>query len=175
VNVVETLSSDEERARDFAARRHGSQRYGDHPYLVHLAAVHRVIVEGGYVSRHLLQAAWLHDVLEDTPTTAEELRAEFGEDVFRLVWAVTGVGANRKERMAAAYEKIRALLPYHGAAHLKLADRIANVESCVATGNASLLAMYRKEMPAFEKALLGLGDPKLWDRLRRALHESAAP
>lgn len=165
---VDRLSPDEEQAKDFAVRKHGAQKYGDRPYVVHLAAVRRVLVEAGYVGS-ILQAAWLHDVLEDTPTTAEELRASFGEDVFQLVWAVTGVGKNRKERVAAAYEKIRALLPYQGGGHLKLADRIANVEACVATGNASLLSMYQKEMPSFEKALLGIGDSRLWDRLRRWL------
>ena len=162
------LSPDEKRARDFAVRAHDKQMYGEDPYVVHLTAVHRVLVEGGYVGP-ILQAGWLHDVLEDTPTSPEELRAEFGDEVHDLVWAVTGVGKNRKERVASAYAKIRALLPNQCGAHLKLADRVANVERCVAYGNASLLSMYQKEMPSFELALLGIGDPRFWSRLRRVM------
>ena len=156
-------------ARRFAAEKHASQRYGDEPYTVHLAAVREVLRGAGIGDdQPLAAAAWLHDVVEDTGTPREEVAARFGEHVASLVWAVTGVGANRKERNADAYAKIRA---FPEAATLKLADRIANVEASARVPDK--LAMYQREHPGFEAALAGLGAPALWERLRKAL--SATP
>lgn len=158
----------EQDAREFAETRHATQRYGDRPYVVHLTAV-REVLRSFDLGGDLAIAAWLHDVLEDTATSREELRARFGADVDELVWAVTGVGANRKERNASAYTKIRAT-PRAG--YLKLADRIANVEA--SRDRPDKLAMYRSEQQRFEQALEGLGSEEMWNRLRRALGESPA-
>jgi guanosine-3',5'-bis(diphosphate) 3'-pyrophosphohydrolase len=149
----------------YAAEKHEGQRYGERPYTVHLAAVREVLRWAGFADGHpLATAGWLHDVIEDTDATREEVAARFGEEVAGLVWAVTGVGKNRKERNESAYAKIRAC---PDAATLKLADRIANVEASAEVPEK--LAMYRKEWPAFRDALQGLGLPSLWDRLRAAL------
>jgi (p)ppGpp synthase/HD superfamily hydrolase len=154
---------DEQRARDFAVEKHGAQRYGDQPYVVHLAAVRAVLASFGYGGA-LAVAAWLHDVVEDTGVGRDEVAARFGVEVAELVWAVTGVGESRKERNASAYDKIRRL---PAAATLKLADRIANVEASHSAPDKR--AMYRAEWPAFSAALAGLGDERLWARLRAAL------
>lgn len=152
-------------ARDYAAKKHAAQRYGDKPYTVHLAAVRDVLREAGFDDEHpLALAAWLHDTIEDTDATREELTDRFGARVADLVWAVTGIGKNRKERNENAYAKIRA---YPEAAILKLADRIANVEASAHAPDK--LAMYRKEWPAFRDALQGYGIPALWERLQKAL------
>ncbi len=157
-------------AREYAMRQHEGQLYGEAPYTVHLEAVREVLrwagVEDG---QPLAIAAWLHDAVEDTNATREEVAAQFGDDVASLVWAVTGVGANRKERNENAYAKIR-VCP--DAATLKLADRIANVEASANVPDK--LAMYRKEWPAFRHALEGLGLPSLWKRLEKAI-EGAVP
>jgi (p)ppGpp synthase/HD superfamily hydrolase len=153
----------EAKARRFAEERHAGQRYGEQPYSVHLAAVRAVLASFGYAG-DLGVAAWLHDVVEDTATTREEIAVEFGAGVAALVWAVTGVGKSRKERNEAAYEKIRSHPP---AAILKLADRIANVEA--SRQRPDKLRMYRREWPGFERALAGLGDERMWARLRAAL------
>lgn len=150
-------------ARRFAEERHAGQRYGGHPYGVHLAAV-RAVLEGFGYGGALGVAAWLHDTVEDTGTTREEIDAGFGDEVAALVWAVTGVGENRKERNASAYEKIRR---HPEAAILKLADRIANAEA--SREHPEKLSMYRRERERFEQALAGLGDARMWARLRAAL------
>jgi hypothetical protein len=98
-----TLEKD---AWTFAEERHAAQRYGDQPYTVHLEHVRAVLASFGHGGA-LGVAAWLHDTVEDTATTREEIAERFGEDVAALVWAVTGTGKNRKERNASAYEKIR--------------------------------------------------------------------
>jgi (p)ppGpp synthase/HD superfamily hydrolase len=156
-------------AREYAARKHATQQYGNQPYTVHLAAVREVLRWAGIEDEHPLAiAAWLHDTVEDTDTTREDVAARFGDEVAELVWAVTGVGKNRKERNENAYAKIRA---YPQAATLKLADRIANVEASANVPDK--LAMYRKEWPAFRDALAGHGLPMLWERLQKALESGS--
>jgi (p)ppGpp synthase/HD superfamily hydrolase len=168
-----TTTDAEQRAIRFAEQAHAAQRYGaDAPYTVHLAAVRRVLADFG-LAGDLAVAAWLHDSVEDTPTTREQVAALFGEPVAVLVWAVTGRGPNRKARNADAYAKIVAAGA--SAATLKLADRIANAEASRAD-NPRLLAMYRDELPAFEGMLAaaGLDRPEMLARLRAAF-EGAAP
>lgn len=80
-------------------------------------------------------------------------------------------GANRKERKAATYPKIKGT---PGALQLKLADRIANVENGLASRvkdpsnslNKRMFLMYKKEQPEFESALRVLGQyDEMWNRL----------
>lgn len=158
----------EQAARRFAEERHGGQQYGDRPYVVHLEAVRAVLHDFGH-DGEIAAAAWLHDVVEDTPTTREEVAERFGDEVASLVWAVTGVGSNRKERCASAYAKIRA---FPAAATLKLADRIANVEASLGSPR---LVMYRAEWPAFREALSGLGDDRMWSRLTAHMETPSLP
>jgi (p)ppGpp synthase/HD superfamily hydrolase len=80
-------------AADFAARRHtGQQRKGrgSEPYVNHLAEVANLLsiaTEG--TDAELVAAGWLHDTIEDTATTCEELAQKFGERVAALVVEVT--------------------------------------------------------------------------------------
>lgn len=152
-------------ARAFAVERHGEQRYGDAPYVVHLEAVRAVLADFG-LGGALGVAAWLHDVIEDTPTSQAELEGHFGAEVAALVWAVTGEGRNRRERARSMYTKIGAL---PAAAPLKLADRIANVEA--SRSRPDKLALYRSEREGFRAALGAFGDPAMWARLDRAFDD----
>lgn len=157
------VSDPESEARAFALERHADQRYGDRPYEFHLAAVRATLADFGHGGA-LGIAAWLHDLVEDTATTREEIALRFGEEVAALVFAVTGVGRNRKERNRNAYAKLRAHPP---AVVLKLADRIANVTA--SRGWPEKLEMYRAEWPEFRAALTGLGDLCMWVRLEELL------
>ncbi|MFD6392151.1 HD domain-containing protein [Nocardia sp. NPDC055029] len=164
----------ETEAREFAVEAHGDQRYGDHPYIIHLAAVRAVLDDFGY-NGSLAAAAWLHDVVEDTPVTAEDVESRFGREVLDLVWAVTGIGPNRKARNLDAYSKITA---HPQAVILKLADRTANAEA--SPPGSSWMGMYRTEHPTFKAHLGGLlaDDPtvaRMWERLERKLDLSVAP
>src|SRR5690606_19505770 len=80
-------------ALHFAAEKHRLQRRKDpdaSPYINHLIEVASLLSNTGGVSDlDLLQAAVLHDVLEDTDTTADELEARFGKRVRLLVEEVT--------------------------------------------------------------------------------------
>jgi (p)ppGpp synthase/HD superfamily hydrolase len=158
-----TDTPEEDKARAFAVAAHAEQKYGEVPYVTHLQAVHAVLVDFGYTAPFTV-AAWLHDVVEDTPVTRDEIEAAFGNEVAELVWAVTGVGETRPERVHAAYEKIK---KHPAAAVLKLADRIANSEA--SRDYPKKLALYRGEHASFKENLGTLGDPRMWTRLERAL------
>jgi hypothetical protein len=76
------------KAAEFAAQKHkGQTRKGrdGSPYIDHSKSVARVLAEvGGVDDPEILAAAWLHDTLEDTDTTSEELISAFGKRVCRL-------------------------------------------------------------------------------------------
>ena len=138
----------DEFARKFAEIAHQGQKYGDLPYTVHLAAVVQILTDFGF-SEDFRIAGWLHDVIEDTPVNDDIVELMFGHRVKHLVWAVTGVGKNRKQRVEDAHRKIN---DYVQAVVIKLADRIANAEAS-AKDNPRLLVMYRGEYPAFKANL----------------------
>lgn len=141
-------------AKYFAAIKHGKNTYSTGlPYTHHLAAVEQVLRRFGYHDPQdldLLEAAWLHDVVEDTGTKIREVREMFGWRVGDLVEAVTdGPGENRAAKHAATYPKIRQCPE---ATALKLADRIANVEQGAKT------QMYLDEHEDFKRGLYVEGE-----------------
>src|SRR5215472_18335351 len=74
-----------EKAFAFAARAHeGQQRRSGEPFIEHPFAVARILAEL-HLDEETLAAALLHDVVEDTGTDIEQLRAEFGDDIAKLV------------------------------------------------------------------------------------------
>jgi (p)ppGpp synthase/HD superfamily hydrolase len=95
-------------ARAFAIQAHGSQKYGPHPYICHLDQVHQIIHNCYPTDFDLLDASYLHDVLEDTSITQLELAKVFGPRISSLVYAVTDCpGSSRSERKILTYFKIR--------------------------------------------------------------------
>jgi (p)ppGpp synthase/HD superfamily hydrolase len=130
-----------EKAKTFAIEKHGSQKYGAEPYSFHLAMVSD-LVKANHGSPEQIAAAWLHDTVEDTPTTRSEVEREFGAEVASMVWALTGEGENRQERIEDAVRKIS---DTPGAGLIKLADRYANVTACIDDGLTKYLAWYVSE------------------------------
>ena len=93
----------------------------------------------------LSDAGYLHDVLEDSPVLYAELLEAF-PNAAPIVEKCSGYGRNRKEKQACIRAK---LVGDADAQTVKAADRTANVENCLDTGNEKLLAMYLKEMDEF--------------------------
>lgn len=151
-------------AKVYATEAHKAQTYsGNQPYTKHLYAVESVLRRFSITDEDMLCAAWLHDIVEDTPTTVEEVRDLFGDRVAALVYAVTNeAGANRAERHAKTYHKIQA---NDEALQLKLADRIANVEACIEDKD-SRIKMYKKEWNEFQEKLR---KPGLYENMWRHL------
>ncbi|MEG3920679.1 HD domain-containing protein [Microcoleus sp. T3_A4] len=155
-----------DKAKEFAIAQHGNQQYGEHPYSYHLAQVFQVLAEFGYAGDEAIAAAgWLHDVLEDTPTTYEMLVSEFGKETADIVWAVTTEpGQNRVDRFRKTALKIQS---NKKALAVKLADRIANTAASLQS-NPKLYKMYVKEFPLFKELLYNPQDVELmpmWNRL----------
>lgn len=119
------------RALAFAAARHSLQRRKDEqgtPYINHPIGVALLLCECGVVDAEILAAALLHDTLEDTATTAEELRIEFGERVASIVQEVSD------DRTLAKAERKRMQIAH--AVHIstpaklvKLADKLHNLST----------------------------------------------
>jgi guanosine-3',5'-bis(diphosphate) 3'-pyrophosphohydrolase len=158
-------------AEAFAIQAHGSQKYGDQPYVVHLRHVSQILEQAGFGGEPALSAAaWLHDVVEDTAVEVEEVRRFFGEDVADIVFRVTDeLGSNRKERKLKTYPKIAG---HRGATIIKLCDRIANVEA--SKKNPEKMAMYLAEYSEFKQRLFmpGIAD-HLWQRLDELLVQTS--
>jgi guanosine-3',5'-bis(diphosphate) 3'-pyrophosphohydrolase len=116
----------------FATRWHGDQvRPAGEPYLEHLLEATRVLVEAiGVTDVDVLQAAVLHDVVEDTACTLDEVRERFGDRVATLVDWVTKQprreGQSREEARAAYLDRLRGAPD--DAILVKLADRLSNVQ-----------------------------------------------
>lgn len=161
-------------AERFAKERHHDQRYGDDlPYEFHLAHAVHVASRFGITDPKMVAAVWLHDVVEDTPTTIAEVESCFGAPVARLVDAVTDQpGKNRRERHAATYPRVRA---QSGAVGVKLCDRIANVTYSLDYGSPQL-GMYVKEHAAFGEALYIAGHyESMWRHLDRLIRAARPP
>ena len=117
-------------AADFAAHRHtGMARKGraDEPYLNHLVEVANVLAiatEGD--DAELVAAGWLHDTIEDTGTTRDELEEEFGARVAALVAEVTDdMSLPKSDRRQRQIEDAPHKSP--DAKLIKIADKISNI------------------------------------------------
>jgi guanosine-3',5'-bis(diphosphate) 3'-pyrophosphohydrolase len=118
------------RAIDFAARKHRDQRRKGaeaSPYINHPIAVALLLAEiGGVTDTEILAAAILHDTLEDTDTTAEDLTAAFGALIRKIVEEVTDDKTLRKDARKRRQIDHAAHLSAD-AVFIKLGDKIANV------------------------------------------------
>ncbi|MEW8585487.1 MAG: HD domain-containing protein [Candidatus Thiodiazotropha sp.] len=114
----------------FATQKHRHQRRKDieaSPYINHpITLVDILVNEGDVTDPETLIAALLHDTIEDTDTTVEEIEAEFGLTVADLVMEVTDDGSLPKLERKALQIKHAPELSYQ-ARLVKLADKIANL------------------------------------------------
>lgn len=121
-----------ERALKIAARAHAGQtrKHDDTPYIHHPVMVARLLEQHGF-SEVTVAAGLVHDVLEDSEYTAEELRMELGDEVVRIVEAVSeDKSLDWEERKAAYVEKVKSAGPDAWA--LSVADKIQNARDFIA-------------------------------------------
>jgi len=123
-----------EKAYQFSQKAHADQNRasGEH-YFVHCSAVADTLVDFK-LDLPTIAAGLLHDVLEDTPVTADTLKSEFGEEITRLVQGVTKLDSlqftsqdiaqaeNWRKMLLATAQDIRVIL-------VKLADRLHNMKT----------------------------------------------
>ncbi|WP_294304153.1 HD domain-containing protein [uncultured Chryseobacterium sp.] len=144
------------------------------PYVVHLSNVAmEIMIAAGqsesFNSGFAVQLALLHDVLEDTDATFEELSEKFGKAVAEGVLALTkNAELTKDERMADSLERIRQQPQEVWA--VKLADRITNLQKPPHFWTAEKIEKYRQEAMVILKELLG-GNTYLENRLQRKIQE----
>jgi GTP diphosphokinase / guanosine-3',5'-bis(diphosphate) 3'-diphosphatase len=123
-----------EAAFDFACERHADQkRYSGDEFITHPVGVAQICA-GMRLDTETLCAALLHDTVEDTSATLEEVREEFGDEIAALVDGVTKLtGMNfesRDERQAENYRKMMVAMATDVRVILiKLADRLHNMRT----------------------------------------------
>lgn len=118
------------RALAFAAEKHRHQRRKDReasPYINHpIDLAHILVNEAGVDDPAVVVAAILHDTVEDTATTPEELAAEFGAEIAGIVAEVTDDKSLPKDERKRLQE-LHAPHASFRAQQVKLADKIANL------------------------------------------------
>lgn len=119
----------------FAAEKHRAQRRKDadaSPYINHPIGLANVLAnEGGVTDPVVLCAAVLHDTIEDTETTADELRAHFGEEITAIVLEVTddtSLASDVRKQLQVDH----APRASEKAKLVKLADKICNLRDMIA-------------------------------------------
>jgi len=143
----------------FSADRHRDQRrkgVRETPYINHpLEVSERIVRVGGVHDIEVLVAAILHDTIEDTETTAEEIERHFGKPVAALVLEVTDDRLlTRLERKRLEVEHAPLLTPR--AKLIKLSDKISNVADTAHNPPASWSRQRRHEYLDFaEQIALG--------------------
>ena len=121
------------KAYEFAAEAHSAQRRkSGEPYIMHPIAVAAIVAEELELGENPVISAFLHDVVEDTDYTIEDIRERFGDDVAFLVDTVTKRKKdsyqhskqvdNYRQILESVHYDIRALL-------IKLADRLHNMRT----------------------------------------------
>ena len=142
----------------FAAYKHQRQRRKDaeaSPYINHPIALARVLsVEGGVSDTTLLAAAVLHDTLEDTETTFEELKERFGAAVAAVVLEVTDdKSLPKKERKRLQIQHAARIS--RRAKLVKLADKICNVRDVAASPPRTWPLRRRRQYFDWARAVVG--------------------
>lgn len=160
-----------ELARAFVTERHGNQKrkYSEEPYTVHLENVMEIVRSVPHDEKMLI-AALLHDVVEDTETTVQEVDERFGEDVGRLVYSLTDgptTFGNRKARKA--HDAQRLSEAPARAQTIKLADLIDNTSSIV-EHDPSFARVYLDEKERLLQ-IMTKGDPTLYARACQTLED----
>jgi (p)ppGpp synthase/HD superfamily hydrolase len=123
------MSSLLEKAQKWAAKGHlgVSRKFSDLPYIVHPEAVAEIVSQVTD-DEDVIAAAWLHDIVEDTDTTIDEIRDEFNDYIAQLVQEVTKVSDKSMTRVKKFWVDTR---HYSKASKMgkviKLADSIHNL------------------------------------------------
>ena len=120
-------------AFEFAREAHSPQRRkSGEPYIIHPVNVARIVAEELELGADPVIAAFLHDVVEDTPYTIEDIRERFGDEVAFLVGVVTKEKKDKyiQSKQIDNFRQILASMQYDVRALLiKLADRLHNMRT----------------------------------------------
>lgn len=165
------------KAADFARAAHEGidqrRHYTNEPYIVHPQAVAEIVATVTE-DESILAAAWLHDVVEDTPIESVEIAKAFGPDIARLVADLTNpstsADGNRNRRKQ--IDREHTAQADARAKTIKLADLIDNL-SGIAKLNPGFAKTYLKEKELQLQVLEG-GLPELFERAKQIINDEKA-
>ena len=135
-NIIRYSDDDKDKiaaAAVFAAKKHGNQmRKSGEPYITHPIAVAEILMQIG-MDADTVSAGLLHDTLEDTDTTQEEISTIFGHEVGEMVQAVTKISKITEEKSIQEAETIKkmffAMSKDLRVILIKLADKLHNMRT----------------------------------------------
>jgi len=162
------------KAKEFATSCHKNQnrKFDGKPYITHPAAVASLVDQYGGTPE-MIAAAWLHDVVEDCGVSVRDLIAEFGTDVFGLVWELTNPkDLNKSKKAEYLLDKMNTMSS--DALTIKLCDRLNNV-SDFQTAPQGFVKKYAPETKFILDGLASGGRPltpqqtKLIDAIRKGI------
>jgi hypothetical protein len=167
---VESKAGLVDRARVYATEAHQRinhrRKYNNEPYDVHLSAVAR-LVASVTDDAEMVAAAWLHDTVEDTQATFEDIEATFGVPVAELVEELTDVSkpgdGNRAKRKR--IDRLHLAQASTRAKTVKLADLTDNCKD-ITRHDPRFAQVYLQEMNELLDVLSD-GDPRLFTRAER--------
>ena len=155
----------EESAKSFATGAHGAinqrRKFTNEPYIVHPGFVAAIVKSVAPHDPAMIAAAWLHDVVEDTGVSIDQIRGSFGTDVADLVGWLTNVAKPEDGNRAArkAINRAHSAAAPARAQTIKMADVIDNCRN-VADLDPDFAAIYLPEKATLIDALV-LADPAL--------------
>jgi guanosine-3',5'-bis(diphosphate) 3'-pyrophosphohydrolase len=163
------------RAYDFALKAHSTQkRNSGEPYFIHVFETAKNLARYE-MDATTIAAGFLHDVLEDTETTEEELTAEFGSEIVELVKGVNKLGHVKYQGHIRHVESLRkflmAIAQDYRVLMIKLADRLHNLRTLehVRPDKQKRIALESIEVYAPLADRLGIG------RLKGQIEDAAFP
>jgi (p)ppGpp synthase/HD superfamily hydrolase len=167
-------------AMRFAAEAHAAQKFPGTqlPYLLHVSLVCMEVIgalreEPGHDQELAVQCALLHDVVEDTPITLDQVRAAFGAAVAAGVAALSkDPGLPKDRQLQDSLDRIRAQPAEVWM--VKMADRITNLQSPPAHWSADKVAAYREEARLIHRSLEA-ASPALAVRLAQKIEAYPPP
>jgi GTP diphosphokinase / guanosine-3',5'-bis(diphosphate) 3'-diphosphatase len=164
------------RAIEFAARKHRRQRRKDvdaSPYINHPIALMSVLcVEAGVSDAAVLSVAALHDTIEDTATTQEEIQATFGVEIAMLIAEMTddkSLPKTERKRLQIAHAQHMS----RDGALVKLADKICNLRDVAASPPVGWSLEEQRDYFKWAKAVVD-GLPHVNAKLLRLFEEAYA-
>jgi GTP pyrophosphokinase len=162
-------------AYSYAEKAHADhKRYSGEPYMIHLADVGYKLAAMG-MSPHTIAAGLLHDSIEDTPVTTQDIKDTFGDEILFLVDGVTKLSSVRyhgtdrhneslRKLFVATSQDIRVLI-------IKLVDRLHNMETLDHIPKEKQLRIARETLEIYVPVAHRLGMGKL----RKELEDLAFP
>lgn len=177
MNTLTRLLQRTVQATTLATVAHSKQvrKYNGEPYVLHPLRVAVMVCSTPDWTEDMFIAAILHDVVEDTPVTLEEIRQQFGENVARIVDGLTNKipkSVPRAERKKLEAERLSR--ESHDVQVVKLCDRLDNVSELDTIGDEQFTRTYAEETKHLVD-LIGSSSEELAKEIRSVIGKVVRP